>query len=159
MSLFENDQYRWRETYFILFEEPRRPTIGQIRESLKQLGDDYELVDLRGDDEDRFETLTLYSPRDFAAMDILYVGDEEVVEQVEELRGELRAVSLTKEEREKLAFLPRCTARFDVYHFEQIVDLEDDDEMLDPGGLLLVLERLADLCRGVVYDPQAGNFI
>ena len=60
MSLFENEQYRWRETYFILFEEPRRPTIAQVRKSLKQLGDDYELVDPRGDAQGRFETLTLY---------------------------------------------------------------------------------------------------
>lgn len=159
MSLFENEQYRWRETYFILFEEPRRPTIAQVRKSLKQLGDDYELVDPRGDEQGRFETLTLYSPRDFAAMDISYVGGEEVTEQVEELRGEVRDASLSKDEREKLKFLPRCTARFDVYHFEQIVDLDEDDEMLDPGGLLLVLERLAGLCGGVAYDPQAGTFL
>jgi hypothetical protein len=31
MSLFENDQYRWRETYFVLFDEKRLPTVASMK--------------------------------------------------------------------------------------------------------------------------------
>ncbi|MCO6454530.1 MAG: hypothetical protein J5I93_04360 [Pirellulaceae bacterium] len=160
MSLFESDEYRWRETYFVFFQDQQRPSAAVVRKALEKLGDDYELVDLRTDEQGCFESLTLYSPRDFAAMDISYVQGEEVDEQVQELRQELRSAALSDEERAKLELLPRCTARYDIYHFEQVVDFGDDDEdILDPGGLLLVLERLADLCQGLAYDPQAGAFL
>ena len=29
MSTFENEQYKWRETYFVLFSAAKRPTLGQ----------------------------------------------------------------------------------------------------------------------------------
>ena len=48
-------------------------------------------------------------------------------------------------------------------HFEQVPeDVEDeaeDDEMLDPSALLVVLGALAKLTGGVAVDPQAGTFL
>ena len=38
MSLFENDQFRWRDTYFILFHEKNRPTGKATLRSLETLG-------------------------------------------------------------------------------------------------------------------------
>ena len=159
MSLFENDEYQWRETYFVLFEEENRPAADAVREMLGDLGQSYQLVDVRGDEDGAFESLTLISPRDFAAMDVSFVDGEEVTEQVEQLRQELLSMSLTDEEQTKLKILPRCSARFDVYHFEHVVNMEEEDEALDPGSLLMVLECLAHLCRGVALDPQAGTVI
>jgi hypothetical protein len=159
MSLFENDAYQWRETYFVLFEEKLRPKTKKVVKAVEELGQEYELADVRSDEEGRCESFTLYSPRDYAAMDVSYVAGEEVTEQVEQLRKDLRSMPLTPEEQSKLKILPRCTARFDVYHFEHVVGMEEEDEMLDPGSLLLVLERLAALCRGVAFDPQAGTVI
>ena len=52
-----------------------------------------------------------------------------------------------------------ANARFDIYHFEEIGDSfldNEEDEILDPATLLLVLGRLARLCHGVGIDPQAG---
>ena len=34
MSMFENDQYRWRETYFVLFESAKRPKLKTLVKKL-----------------------------------------------------------------------------------------------------------------------------
>ena len=59
--------------------------------------------------------------------------------------------------------IKRYDGRFDVLHFEQIAegteDDSEDDEMLDPSALLVVLAALAKQTGGVALDPQAGTFI
>jgi hypothetical protein len=162
MSLFENDFYRWRETYFVLFEERNRPQPKLLEKTLRDLNPRYRIEGQRADDAGGFESLTLYSPDDYAAMDITYTAGEEVREQVQELLKEFRAAPGDKEEQEKLKKLTLCDARFDVYHFEELVPgggEEDEEEFLDPGSLLIVLERLARACKGVGVDPQSGVLI
>ena len=47
-------------------------------------------------------------------------------------------------------------------HFEEASFVggdEGDDDPLDPGALLLVMECLAKLCRGVGVDPQSGSLM
>ena len=69
---------------------------------------------------------------------------------------------LGKQERRKWDRLKSCDARFDIYHFEQVVlpDGEEDDEgFLDPGALLIVLQHIAKLCHGVGVDPQSGTLV
>ena len=163
MSLFENDDYRWRETYFVLFHENDRPTLAAVQETLDALGHQYQVVDVKSDDESFFESLTLISPDDFAAMDITYVAGDEVKEQVAQLNEEMESATLTRDEKQKLKRLKSCDARFDIYHFEQVVagaTVEDEDESyLDPGALLIVLARMARLCGGVGVDPQSGTLV
>jgi hypothetical protein len=157
MSLFENDQYRWRETYFVLFKSSERPTAEKFERALKELGTRYEFDGARTDDDGRFESATLESPYDFAAMDISYMEGEDVANQVTELNEQLKHATLNGDELKKLAKLHDCDARFDVFHFEKVVS--DEDEFLDPGALLVVLEKLADLCNGVSIDGQSNSFI
>jgi hypothetical protein len=162
MSLFENDQYRWRETYFVLFDEKRLPTVADLQRLLTQLGDRFELVEVREDEDQRFESLTLISPQDFAGMDITYDSGEDVALQVEELVKELARSTLTSEDREKLKRLKKCQARFEIFHFEQAMggfSESEEDEYLDPGGLLIVMQKLADHCDGIAIDPQSGAFM
>ena len=54
--------------------------------------------------------------------------------------------------------LPECSARLDIYHFERTVypEADDEDDLMDPGALLSVLQRLAELCEGIPVDPQSG---
>ena len=66
---------------------------------------------------------------------------------------------LTDEEQEKAARLDACDARYEVFHFEQMGAIDDEEGFLDPGALLMVLEQLAELCDGVVIDPQSGGFV
>ena len=49
-----------------------------------------------------------------------------------------------------------CDARFDIFFFEQVTDGTSGDEFLDPGGLLLVMEKLASVCDGIGLDPQSN---
>ncbi len=70
MSLFENDEYQWRETYFVLFDAARLPSAPVIEDLLRNLNKNYELRDIRSSDDGRFESLTLFSPDDYAAMDL-----------------------------------------------------------------------------------------
>jgi hypothetical protein len=56
------------------------------------------------------------------------------------------------------ATIKKYDGRFDVLHFEQIPDEDEEDEILDPGTLLAVLGVLAEMTGGVAVDPQAGTF-
>ncbi len=161
MSLFEHSDYRWRDTYFVLFDEANRPTTAALRKVLESLGDRFQISEIRSDAEGWFESLTLLSPIDYAGMDLSYNAGDDVLQQVEELAVELGRGSLTADEKEKLAQVKRCTARFEIFHFEQLANVygEEEDEYLDPGGLLLVLQRLVDFSRGVAVDPQSGAFM
>ena len=159
MSLFEDDQFRWRETYFIMMQAEHQPTSQAIEFAIKQLGQSYEVKNLREDDDHRFESMTLVSPDDNAAMDITYLSGEEVVEQTAGLIDDMKRDGVDQDQEAALRLLPQCNARFDVYHFEQLMFVEDDeeDENMDPGALLIVLEKLAELCEGIVIDPQSGS--
>jgi hypothetical protein len=157
MSLFENSKYQYRETYFVLFHSSDRPTVANFEQALKDLGTRYEFDGARTDDDGRFESATLESPYDFAAMDISYMEGEDVSNQVSELNEQLKHTTLNGDELKKLAKLHDCDARFDVFHFEKVVS--DEDEFLDPGALLLVLEKLAELCNGVSIDGQSNSII
>jgi hypothetical protein len=164
MSLFENDEYQWRETYFILFKDDDRPPAEDVKHALQKMDPRYEVRDVRADDEGRFESLTLVAPDDYAAMDISFVTGEEVIEQTAELTNELLKGAFSDEERGVIRQLSEYRCRFDVYHFEQLVfvgrDSEgEDDDFMDPGALLSVMEKIASLCEGVVVDPQANTIL
>ena len=112
----------------------------------------------------RFESLTLVAADDYAAMDISFVTGDEVTEQTAELTSELMKGAFSDDERAVIQQLGNCRCRFDVYHFEQLVfvgrDSEgEEDDFMDPGALLSVMEKIASLCKGVVVDPQANTIL
>ena len=123
---------------------------------LGSLGPRYETVNLK-ESETGFEALTVKSPRDFSAMDIVFTQGEEVTTQIEEIQETLRTMTLSGDDMKKIKLLGDCDSRFDIFHFEEIATATDDDQFLDPGGLLLVLEALSELCNGVALDPQSNS--
>jgi hypothetical protein len=160
MSTFENNDYKWRETYFVLFDAMKRPSLEKIAKVLRKVNPRFELSNLAGDEQGQFESLTLHSPQDYAAVDISYTDDEEVMEQGMNLAEELRSTATEPDERAKLARLPKCNARLDILHFEQIVVAAPEDEseeMLDPSALLIILDTLVEMTGGVGVDPQSGT--
>ena len=163
MSLFENSEYQWRETFFVMFDAAKRPHADSLAKQLKSLGSRIEVIDVRADDEGLFESLTVVSPEDFAAMDISCVTGEEVIEQAPTLVDEIRTGTETAEEKDMLKRIGKATGRLDVFHFERQTigfgDDMDEDGLMDPGGLLIVLRHLEKLCHGVVVDPQAGALL
>ena len=80
MSLFENDEYRWRDTYFVLFDSQNRPNVVEVEAALREMDRRYQLIDVRKNEDGMFESLTLLSPDDNTAMDITIMSGEEVAE-------------------------------------------------------------------------------
>jgi hypothetical protein len=160
MSTFENHDYKWRETYIVLFHAERRPTLEKVQKSLSKLNSRFELVNPEADEDGKFQSITIRSPQDFAAMDICFDSGEEVLEQAAEMQQELKSTA-GPDERPKLAGLANCDSKFDVLHFEQVTGEAsgDEDDMLDPGALLGVLDVLAELTSGLAIDPQSGSFM
>lgn len=162
MSMFENDQYRWRETYFVLFESSKRPTLEKVQQTLLKLNSRFTLTNLSANEAGSLESLTVLSPDDFAALDVSYLDGEEVLEQGAELVEELDTTDCRGEDRARLDRIRHCNARFDVLHFEQVINFEGEsepDELLDPSTLLVVLQALASETDGLAVDPQAGTFL
>jgi hypothetical protein len=161
MSTFEDQHYRWRETYFVLFDVKKRPKLQAVAKSIQALNGRYELRNFTADDHERIESLTVISPEDYAALDICFTSGDEVREQAAALVADLKKFagdSCTEiPEHELLSY----NGRFDVLHFERIGETpeEEDDEMLDPSALLVVLETLAKLTGGVAIDPQSGTIL
>ncbi len=158
MSLFEDDRYQYCDTFFVYFEAGNRPSLADIEKALSSGGETCELADAKSDADGAFKSITVRSPHDSSAMDIAFVSGEEVVEQVEELVAEFRQISLEGEEFDKLDQIKTADARLDVYQFERVSDSQEPD-MIDPGGLFLVLEKLNRLCNGVGLDPQSKTLL
>jgi hypothetical protein len=164
MSTFDDLNYRWRETYFVFLRAANRPTVEKLQKNFGRLKTQFELTDVKGDEEGRLESARIIAAAANAAIDINFVEGEEVIEQIKQMRQEMKLTAETPEEKEKLAHIRQCDARLDVLHFQRLdesafFDEEDQDEMIDPGALLTVLERLAELCRGVGFDPAASSVL
>ena len=162
MSTFEREEYKWRETYFVLFDASRRPELEKVEQILHDLSSRFQLSNARADSEGRFESITVMSPDDYAALDMSYESGDEVTEQVATLEDELAGSVADDEERDKLEQLKKFDARLDLLHFEQTTSggTEDEmDEMLDPSMLLIVLDAVVELTGGVGIDPQSGSLL
>lgn len=157
MSLFEDNQFEYRDTFFVFTNRENRPSRQQVESCLADLGSRYEISEVKGDD-NIFECLTIKSPYDYSAMDVAYTEGDEVTSQVKELIEEFRTVTLLGDDQQKLLRMANFDARFDVYHFEQITDAPEDN-ILDPGGLLMVMSKLVELCDGIGLDPQSQALI
>ena len=162
MSTFENKNYRWRETYFVLFDAKKRPKLSSVAKAIGALNSRYELVDPSADCKGHIEALTVVSADDYAAMDICYIEGEEVLEQAPDLVKDLKKSAEDAFPDFPLSNILTYDGRFDVLHFERIDEAfeeEEGDELLDPSALLIVLEALAKLTRGVAVDPQSGTVL
>ena len=163
MSMFEDSRYRWRETYFVLFHSSDRPALGKVQQALSTLNEQYELTNLNPDEQHRIDSLTLISPEDFAALDICYTEGPDVLEQGAELADQMHSAAAEPNKKAIVKQIRQCDARFDVLHFEEVPDpseeAEDEDEILDPSALLLVLDALAGVTGGIAVDPQSGTVV
>src|SRR5436190_2139629 len=103
MSTFEREGYQWRETYFVMFDKARRPSLEKIQELLRGLNPRFELVDAEGDEAGAFDSITVLAPDDFAAVDVSFESDEDTLEQAATLYTELKPSVADADERAKLA--------------------------------------------------------
>lgn len=166
MSLFEREGYKWRETYFVLFDAARRPSLAKLEKALGGLGGHFEVSEGVADEKGRFESLTIVAHDEFAAIDLSYTEGEEVTEQLPTLVEELRGSIADADERQKLAQIKKATARIDLLHFEEVgaeppaeSEEEEADELLDPSALIMVLDVVVHVTGGVAVDPQSGTLM
>ncbi len=161
MSLFERSGFEWLETFFVFFNEANRPTVASVEETLKNLGKQMEIEPIQADSVGRVEAVTVLSPSDFAGMDLVFMSGDDVTDALPGLVDELRSNAITDDEKELVKTISECNARLDILHFEEhsyTVDPEGtDSNPMDPGGLLIVLKRMAELCQGTVVDPQTSS--
>jgi hypothetical protein len=161
MSLFADSRYQWRETYFVLFDNRRRPKAADVKKALDELAPRIEVQELSAGKSGALESLTVLCHADAAGMDITYVEGDEVKEQIVQIKQDSKGRKIDPKEKPKWDRVMAANARFDVFHFEEVSDFpdEEDDGPLDPGTLLLVLGRLARLCHGESLDPQTGELL
>jgi hypothetical protein len=159
MSMFEREEFKWRETYFVFFDARQRPSLKQVEKRLHSLSDRFELSGGTANDEGLFESLSIHSPEDYAAIDVSFEAGEDVLEQGQALYGELKSSALDDAEKSNLARLKELDGRFDLLHFEEVTGDGESDEMLDPSALLVVLQALVELTKGIGVDPQSGTLL
>jgi len=158
MSDVGDEEFHWRETYYIFFKQSARPMVTAVEHALGELSRRIQLENLVADDEGRFESVMIQSPDDYAALEVDYESGEAVIEQAAQLAKQLRSEA----DADGLRRLTSADARLDVMHFERVVttyDEEEAEEMLDPGCLLMVVEALVKLTGGIAIDPASGAIL
>jgi hypothetical protein len=162
MSLFDDSNYRWRDTFLVLFDDEQRPTIELALSAIQKIGK-FEMQNLSESESRYIESMTITSSVDLIGLEILYVAGAEVVEETEALVLELAEDALLLGNEDSLTQLSTANARFDILHFEKITENSNepsgDDELLDPGSLLAVTAALAGLVNGVAVDPSSASFV
>jgi hypothetical protein len=157
-----DDQLEWRDTYFILFQQSRRPTLAQVEDAILGASSRLRLENLEADEDGMFESVLVQAPQDNAALEISYETGDAVIQQsadlAKQLKGELSGAQLQQ--------MMRADARLDVMLFERVRegawgDQDDDEDWesggLDPSSLLGVVESLAKLTGGLPIDPASGS--
>ena len=161
MSLFDNPEYRWRETYLLFHKRARRLSVSELRQAISGLQQTFELQDVKSDEADLLESATILAPDAFAAIDIGYIAEDDIRDQAETIRSDMKDVIEDPEELAKLGRLPEVDARLDLLHFEKLADFSDDDDefsaFFDPGALLSVIETLSTQSDGVCVDPASST--
>lgn len=118
MSLFDDDRYSWRETYFVFFEPAKRPRLRTVRRELDEHAGTFRVLDQQATEEGKLERLVLASYEDHSALEIIYHEGKGVAGEAHALVESLLP-GCTAKEAERLGTAKRCRAKFDILHFEQ----------------------------------------
>lgn len=170
------DELHWRETYFILFPQNRRPLLEAVAKKISAANSRLAIENPAADESGLIQSLLVESSEDHAAVEISYEVGEAVVEQNLEWAKELQSQLPS----EKLQEIMLSDARLDVAHYERLpanspdspVDVasftgefsdefveEEAFDMLDPTCLLTVVDALAELTGGLTFDPASGEIL
>ncbi len=161
MSVGNDEQLEWRDTYYVLFQQADRPTLTQVEAAVTESSRRLKLENLEADEDGMFESVLVQAPQDNAALEISYERGEAVAEQSVELAKQMKDELGPKQ----LQRILKADARLDVMLFERVrddvADIDDDEEdweasALDPSSLLNVVGALAKLTHGLPIDPASG---
>jgi len=121
MTLFEDDRYDWRETYFVYFEADHRPKMPNIRRALRANAPLFSILNSKAEPNGNLVEMTIASYEDHAALEIVYREGPDVLTEVQHLVRSLEEEATT-EELVKLQQIVQYKMRFDVHHFEQTAE-------------------------------------
>ena len=119
MSLYDDERYTWRETYFVLIDDLRcRPLLDDIQQALQPQWQTLKILDGTANAEGRLRTLTIASYEDHSALEIVFRYGRAVVAEMGAL---IRTIEkgCSPGEKTRLHSAKRWAARLDVLHFEQ----------------------------------------
>ena len=119
MSLYDDDRYTWRETYFVLIDDLRwRPRLDELRRELQPQRQTLRILDGKANPEGRLRTLTIASYEDHSALEIVFRQGSGITAEMDVL---IRTVEkgCSPKERHRLHSTKQWVARLDVLHFEQ----------------------------------------
>jgi hypothetical protein len=164
MSLFDNPEYRWRETYLLFHKKTHRASVDKIRHAISGIRGHYQIEQLVANAHGDFESATVLAEEAFSAIDMIYVEDDQIHEQILEIQTEMKEVLEDPEDLAMLEGLGEYDARIDLLHFERLTgDFTDDEEDLnscfDPVALLAVADKWMLLTGGVCLDPASATIL
>jgi len=119
MTLFSDDRYNWRESYFVYFESSRRPKLPEVRRALQTYAPFFCVLDSKADRNEDLVEMTIASYEDHAALEVVFRAGKEVLTEAKHLAKSLKK-DVSPEERAKLQKIVQWNMRFDVHHFEQV---------------------------------------
>ena len=121
MTLFDDNRYDWRETYFVYFESSYRPKLTEVRRALRIHAPFLNILDYKTESEGSIVSMTIASYEDHAALEIVHREGNEVIAEAQRLAFSLKK-DASEEENLKLQKIVQYKMRVDVHHFEQTAD-------------------------------------
>ena len=121
MTLFDDNRYDWRETYFVYFESAFRPKLPEIRHALRTHAPFLSVLDVKAEPDGSLVEITIASYEDHAALEIVYKEGDNISAEARHFALTLKE-DASEEERIKLQKMALCNTRFDIHHFEQTAD-------------------------------------
>lgn len=166
MSLFDNPEYKWRETYFVYFARHKMPrleeAVGRVRKRIPGVS----TAGAARDENGVLQAVSILFPDSPSGVDIILSSPSDAPEPMIEAQNMLDEAP----DKHTKRVLAHSDARVDILHFERtnnpptqrdLFNAEDDmpPEDFDPSGMFTLIEQLVGLSRGVAIDPQSGTVI
>lgn len=170
-TLFENPEYEWRETLFVLFDGEKHPPLTEAEMAALVAGAEFsflEMAKVKAGPDGRPKSLVFLSPATGSAVEVHYRQGKTVLDQSRAFYQSVRGILDSDERRAWQKILPLASC-YELVYFERPVSEirlmeefpEEPDEMdfYDPGTLLFLMEALTRRTRGVAVDPQSGMIL
>ncbi|MDR1959729.1 MAG: hypothetical protein LBQ54_11925 [Planctomycetaceae bacterium] len=133
MSLFEDSRYCWRETYLVMLASENRPGVDRLAAEIQKTHNLLEIKNLQKNNAGLLEAVTVLSPNDNAAMDIVYQEGEAVRREFHALAEELRKHTGSPRELKSIERGLNFDAKIEILHFEQME--QEKTHLSGKGGI------------------------
>ena len=121
MTLFDDDRYDWRETYFVYFESSHRPKLPDVRRALQTYAPFFHILNSKAAPDGNLVEMTIASYEDHAALEIVYQEGDHILTEARHLAQTLEK-DASAGERLQLQKIVQYKMRFDIHHFEQTAE-------------------------------------